>query len=212
MLEFDHITVVAPTLEAGVDHVRACLDLDIPAGGKHPEMGTHNHVLCLGEDVYLEVIAIDPAAPEPRHARWFGLGDRGAVAAAWEAGLRLRTWVVRTDDMDPLLARHGEIFGQKTRLSRDGRDFLFAVPSDGSLPAGGIAPSVIDRGGRPSPVARMPDLGAVLRSFVVEHPEPERLLSLYRSFEIDRPPEVRHGLQLRYLAEIETPSGRRTLF
>ncbi|WP_393939598.1 VOC family protein [Piscinibacter sakaiensis] len=50
-------------------------------GGAHPHMGTHNRLLRLGDHCYLEVIAIDPAAPPPARARWFGL-DRLAPDAA----------------------------------------------------------------------------------------------------------------------------------
>ena len=79
MAELDHIAVVAPDLAAGVAWVREALGVEMPPGGRHPEMGTHNHLVGLGPDVYLEVIAIDQDAAAPRHRRWFGLdfGPRG---------------------------------------------------------------------------------------------------------------------------------------
>ena len=66
MTELDHIAVVAPDLAAGVAWVRDVLGVEPPRGGKHPQMGTHNCICCaLGEDVFLEVIAVDPDAPKP---------------------------------------------------------------------------------------------------------------------------------------------------
>lgn len=62
MLQLDHLTVIAPCLAEGVAHVRTCLDIDVPFGQRHQDMGTHNHRLRLGESVYLEMIAIDPGA------------------------------------------------------------------------------------------------------------------------------------------------------
>ena len=34
----------------------------LESGGRHPHMGTHNRLLSLGPDLYLEVIAVDPDA------------------------------------------------------------------------------------------------------------------------------------------------------
>jgi Glyoxalase-like domain len=62
MLQLDHITVAADTLAAGVAHAEAALGVTIPFGGAHPLMGTHNHLLRLGETLFLEVIAPDPNA------------------------------------------------------------------------------------------------------------------------------------------------------
>ena len=90
MLKLDHISVIAPSLAEGVSHVRACLDLDAPFGQRHAYMGTYNHLLQLGDTVYLEIVALDPRA-EPA-AALVGLDDQkrsgpiGMKAAACEAG------------------------------------------------------------------------------------------------------------------------------
>jgi len=211
MLQLDHITVIAPDLAEGVAHVRACLDIDVPFGRKHPYMGTQNHLLQLGPAVYLEIVAIDAEAPPPGRPRWFGLDDRAAVRKAWDDGLRLRGWVTRTDDIDAILPLHEDMLGQKVRLSTSDAHFFFAIPADGSLPGHGVAPSVIDRVGRPPPVATMHDARAVLQALTVEHPEPARVAALYDTLDIDMPPTVRPGAQLRYSALIGTPAGLKEL-
>lgn len=216
MLQLDHITVIAPSLAEGVAHVRSCLEIDVPFGRQHPDMGTHNHLLRLnsdkpGESVYLEIIAIDAAAPRPPRPRWFGLDDRSAVRQAWDNGLRLRGWVARTDDIDAVLAQNAQLLGSKIRFSSAKGDFLFAIPDDGALPSGGVAPSVIDRLGKPPSVATMFDAGARLQSLIIEHPEPERVTELYAALGIHTPPEVRKGARLRYRALIETPTGLKEL-
>ncbi|MEQ8815860.1 MAG: VOC family protein [Thalassobaculum sp.] len=210
MLRLDHLTVIAPTLAEGVAHVRACLGLEPPPGGSHPEMGTHNHVMRLGDALYLEVVAVDPDAPAPAGPRWFGLGDAAAVRSDWERGRRLRGWVAGTVDIDLVLARHGSLLGDATWVSRGGNHSRFAVPPDGGLPLDGALPSVIERTG-PPPAARMPDLGARLRGFVLEHPDPDRVAALYRDLGVDRGPELRAGPEIRYRALIDTPGGVRTL-
>lgn len=213
MLQLDHLSIIAPSLEEGVAHVRDCLGIDMPQGRTHPDMGTHNHLLRLGDDVYLEVIAIDPTAPAPAQARWFGFDDRDAVQAAWDSGHRLRGWVARTQQMDAVLAQHGHLLGRKTQLSAGAAPaYFFAIPPGGGLPLAGLAPSVIDRGQRPPPVASMPDLGARLHRFTIEHPDPDSVEALYESLGIQHAPQVHKGDALRYWAEIETPGGMKMLY
>src|SRR5687767_5483712 len=90
----DHLVVAAPTLDRGAAWVEARLGVGCRPGGAHAKMGTHNLLLRLGPAAYLEVIAVDPAAPPPGRPRWFGLD-----ALAPDAGPRLAAWVARTDDV-----------------------------------------------------------------------------------------------------------------
>jgi len=211
MLKLDHLTVIAPTLAEGVSHVRACLDLDVPFGQRHQYMGTYNHLLRLGGTVYLEIVALDPQADGPGRRRWFGLDDQGRVAADWADGRRLRGWVARTDAIDAIVAGREEIFGEKIPLPAVDPSFDFTIPRDGSLPLDGAAPSVIDRRGKPRSMAAIADLGARLRSFSLEHPDPGAVTALYRQLDIDHPPAVSRGRTLRYHAQIDTPAGPKQL-
>ncbi|WP_428248260.1 VOC family protein [Ferrovibrio sp.] len=211
MLHLDHITVIAPNLAEGVAHVRACLDLDVPFGQRHDYMGTHNHLLQLGGSIYLEVIAADPQAADPGRPRWFGLDDAKNVRAEWDAGRRLRGWVARADGIDAVLASHGGIFGSKIALPVINSAFDFSLPANGSLPLGGAAPSLIDRRGKPRSMAAIPDLGARLKSLILEHPDSEAISRFYGALTIDRPPLIAQGPVLRYHAQIETPAGVREL-
>ena len=211
MLKLDHLTVVAPSLAEGVLHVRNCLDLDVPFGQRHPYMGTYNHLLQLGDTVYLEIVALDPEAAAPGRRRWFGLDDQQRVGSDWEEGRRLRGWVARTDAIDAIVAAHGHVFGEKVALPAANSSFDFAIPIDGSLPLDGAAPSIIDRRGKPRSMAAIADLGARLKSFALEHPNPDAVDALYRTLMVDRPPEIAKGPKLRYRARIDTPSGPREL-
>ncbi|SEG52170.1 VOC family protein [Bosea lathyri] len=212
MLKLDHLTVIAPTLAEGRDHVRACLDIDVPFGQRHAYMGTYNHLLQLGGSVYLEIVALDPDAGHPGRARWFGLDDQKRVRREWDAGCRLRGWVAGTDDMDGLLKDRENVFGRKVSLPINDPSFHFAIPDDGSLPFGGAAPSIIDRRGTPRSMAAIADRGARLREFSLEHPDAALIVALLQDLVIDRPPIVIWGAELRYRAQIETPGGLRELF
>ena len=158
MLKLDHITVITPTLIEGVSHVQNCLDIEVPFGTRHDYMGTHNHRLQLGNNVYLEIVALDPDGTEPIQARWFGLDNQENVRSDWEEGRRLRGWVASTDAIDSVVSTHRAIFGDKVPLPTAKPTFYFAIPADGSLPLDGAAPSIIDHRGDPTSMASIPDL------------------------------------------------------
>jgi hypothetical protein len=210
MLTLDHLTVIAPTLAEGVAHVRTCLDLDVPFGTRHFYMGTHNHRLQLGGRVYLEIVACDPDGIDPGRTRWFGLDDQAQVQADWEAGRRLRGWVTATTAMEDYVTTHPAL-GEVVVLPPEMSEFAFAIPRDGSLPMDGVLPSLIDHRNDPTDMAGIPNLDARLESFVLMHPEPALVATLYRDLEIDRPPTVELGDGPRFHAVIETPSGQRLL-
>jgi len=211
MLKLDHLTLIAPTLAEGVSHVRDCLDLDVPFGTRHTYMGTHNHRLQLGGNVYLEIVALDPDGITPERARWFGLDDREKVKSDWEAARRLRGWVAGVDGIDAVVAAHGAVFGDVVPLPFADPSFAFSIPEDGALPLDGAMPSLIDHRGDPTSMADIPDLGARLQSFTLEHPDPVSIEALYRDLAIDTPPVIVQGAGVRYRTEIETPDGLKVL-
>ncbi|MEO1293677.1 MAG: VOC family protein [Pseudomonadota bacterium] len=212
MLKLDHLTVVAPTLAEGAAHLSACLGIDVPFGTRHGYMGTHNHRLLLGAPVYLEAISVDPKGAAPSRPRWFGMDDTARARADWDAGRRLKGWVASTDRLEAMLAAHPAVFGEAVELPFDHPAFALTIPPDGSLPLGGAAPSLIDHRDRPTSMAEIPDLGARLVSLTLEHPEPARIEDLYGQLSIDRPPTVVPGREIRYRAQIETPTGIKDLF
>jgi len=211
MLRLDHITVIAPTLAEGVSHVRDCLGIDVPFGTHHRYMGTHNHRLQLGGSVYLEIVARDPMGTDPGRARWFGLDDQNKVASDWSEGRRLRGWVANTDNLASVLSRYPAIFGEEVPLPPKEPAFGFSIPGDGTLPLHGAAPSIIDHRGDPTSMADIPDLGARLRSWTLEHPEPAVIAAFLDTLSIDRPPKIIQGPDIRYRAQIKTPKGMKEL-
>jgi hypothetical protein len=212
MTEIDHIAIVAPDLGRGVAWVREALGMDMPAaGGKHPEMGTHNRLVGLGPDVYLEVIAIDPEAPRPPHRRWFGLDDRDVVERHWREGRRLRGYAARCADITATIGGGGGTFGVPMRISRGDREWLFAVRPDGEMPLGGALPCLIDWGERGTPAPSMPNLGLRLHSLRVETPQPDAVLAALDAIGMLRKPEINRGPEVRLTAAIATAGGVRVL-
>jgi hypothetical protein len=210
MLQLDHITIAAASLASGVAHAEAALGVKIPFGGAHPLMGTHNHLLRLGDSLFLEIVAPDPAAGMLTRRRWFGLDDP-AVRAGLAAGPRFATWVVGTDDIEKTLREVPHAAGPAVTVTRGDLIWLISVPNDGSMPFDGAFPTIIQWPRGPHPASRMPDLGCSLVSFEIAHPEAAKIgRSLQPHFSDAR---VRFISEPRpsFRAVVRTPQGERRL-
>ena len=154
----DHIIIVAPSLPAGVEYVCQTLGVTPQPGGEHPRMGTHNALLKLGNEMFLEVIAINPDAPAPDRPRWFELDQLRSNAAP-----RLATWVARTSDIQAAAAAAAPVaLGSIEPMRRASLNWLITIPQDGSLPLHGIAPTLIQWQNGPHPASNLQDQGCSL--------------------------------------------------
>ena len=201
-LRLDHLAVSAATLAEGVAWVEAALGVTMAAGGQHPGMATHNRLVSLG-DLYLEVIAVDPAAPAPAHPRWFGL-DR------FSGSPRLTNWIARCDDLDAELAIGPPSAGVPVALARGAYRWRMAVPGDGRLPFDGAFPALIAWQGAAHPTQALPDPGLRLIALEVVHPEAHALHAALAGRLTDARVTIAEGPQ-RLRAVISTPDGVRVL-
>lgn len=205
----DHIAITAPSLEAGMEYVRKTLGVSPQAGGEHPRMGTHNSLLKLGEKCYLEVISINPNAPQPHRPRWFQL-DKPDPSQP----IRLATWIARTDDIAAAAKASPIPLGEIEPMSRGQLNWLITLSSDGSLPMHGIAPTLIQWPDGIHPAARLPESGCKLVRLEGFHPEAEKVIGLLDAigFEDDfQVFELPPNQQPYLVARIQTPAGLRQL-
>jgi hypothetical protein len=213
MNQLDHIVIAAESLQQGVDYLREALGVEVPRGGVHQTMGTHNRLMQLANDAYLEIIAIDPQARAPRHPRWFGLDD-AIMRQSLRQQPRLITWVMNTADVNRLAASAGFDIGVPTALSRDNLNWEIALTDDGRLLGGGMLPYCIQWHSSPHPARGMTDLGCILHALTIYHNRPHWLAERLDAI------DASHLVQIEALAEdqppyleaaIETPNGMVTL-
>ncbi len=213
MNHLDHIVIAARDLEQGVSYLQDKLGVSVPPGGSHQTMGTHNHLMQLGNQVYLEVIAINPAAPAPAWPRWFDL-DQGLLRAAIEQQPRLITWVMNTPNLKQLQQTVEFDIGMPTALSRDQLSWEIALTDDGRLLADGLLPYCLQWHSSPHPSTAMADLGCRLQSLTLCHNRADWLQERLQALGASHLAEVKPlpDAQAPYLSiEIDCPKGRVTL-
>ena len=129
--KIDHFAIGANNLEQGISFLQEKLGIKIPRGGKHPAMSTHNCLAQSANSSFIELISIDPEAPDPGRVRWFTLDDPKTQAQVAEAPKAL-CWVVNTDDLDAVIAASPVDLGEVLELSRGDLSWKLTVPKDGS--------------------------------------------------------------------------------
>ncbi len=211
--QLDHIVIGAATVAEGVAYLQSELGVTLPAGGEHPRMGTHNHLMQLSESTFLEVIAINPTAPAPARPRWFGLDDP-FVQAQLRQQPRLLTWVVNTDDLADIHAQSMVPLGEITPQVRGNLEWLITIPADGHLPGAGIIPTAIQWQVEGHPARNMANLGCTLKALRLYHPYPDWLQQALSAIGIVAEVTIQPlpANQTPYMvAEIETATGMKRL-
>lgn len=202
----DHLVLAARDLDAGAAWLEDRLGVALDAGGRHVRMGTHNRLLSLGDDLYLELIAVDPAAETPGRPRWFGLDAPERLPAE---GARLIHWVARCDDIVATAAACRHAPGNILDMVRGDYRWRITVPDDGSLPGDGLLPTLIQWQVPFHPAQRLPQRGCRLMKLEGFHPEPApiraSLVALDLATRLDLHSSAGEAPQL--VAYLKTPGG-----
>ncbi len=201
----DHLVLATHDLDAGAAWLENHLGVALAAGGKHVRMGTHNRLLGLGDNFYLELIAIDPAAPPPGRPRWFALDRLQASERP-----RLIHWVARSDDIESDVAGSSEPPGDILHMERGDYRWRISVPADGHLPGDGLVPTLIQWDVPQHPASRLPDAGCRLMKLEGFHPQPVRIRTTLAALGLGSRLDVHPcaaGEAAQLLAYLRTPSG-----
>jgi hypothetical protein len=213
MAEFDHLVVAASSLDQGTAWLERRLGVALSEGGRHAAMGTHNRLLRLGETCYLELIAIDPAAPPPRRPRWFGL-DEPALRVRLAQRPRLIHWVARSTDLAREAAACPEPLGEILAMERGDFRWRITVPGDGHAPGGGLVPTLIQWDVPAHPAARLPDAGCALMKLEGHVVDPAPLAAALAALGLGRAMAIYRAApddDASLVAYLRTPGGLREL-
>ena len=181
----DHLIYTTPNLEMGMDEMEDLFGIRPAVGGKHPDFGTHNALLSLGNSTYLEIISRDPELGVPESGIW--LRDNLNQPS------QLSTWALRTENIEELYI-HGirnELplgkIAQGKRQKPDGTSLQWKLTDPYAMPCDGAIPFLISWGKSPHPANSAPHAGELI-DFEIFHPNPnevkEKLMVLGVDFKV----------------------------
>lgn len=174
---FDHIIFAVSNLGTGIKIIKEKTGLEAVFGGVHPNLGTQNALLSLGEDVYLEILAPDPKGK---------LVDGYRFITELHEG-RLIRWAAHTNNIDALLkaandngyANTGVNAGQ--RNTPEGKTLTWKTLMAQTV-IDEVMPFFIQWGpGTPHPATTSPK-GCTLKSFTLSHPDPAAVKKTFSIF------------------------------
>ena len=211
----DHLVYGVPELSAGVARVAELLGVAAAPGGSHEGRGSHNALLALGADAYLEIIAPDPNQPPPHAPRPFGLDSlveprlitfavhavrAGEPLLAGAARERLEQWRARA-------AARGYVPAPVAAMSRrrpDGSLLSWHLCQYREPPFGGLVPFLIDWGAADSPASSAPP-GCRLLDLEVSSPDAATVGAALQALGVAV--RVRNGDRPGLCATLATPRG-----
>ncbi len=210
---FDHLVIGCADLARGKAWLERFLGVTLSDVGTHVRMGTHNRLLSLGPDAYLELVAIDPAGGKPFMPRWFGLDTRDVQERIAQKP-RLLGWAARTDAIEALSGQTAGILGSVQPMERGDFKWRITIPEDGYPVEAGLLPTLIQWDVPIHPCQRLPDQGCRLEWMEAAHPNPAKIryllgeLGLEKALTLTATPPY-SGMTM--CAYVRTPSGVKTL-
>ena len=173
----DHIVIGTANLISGTKILETKLSTKFSLGGEHMIMGTHNKLLKLQSNIYLEVIANNPNVSKPSRQRWFSL-DESSIKEKIKKSPRLLCWVLEVDNIEDTVKKCGYNPGEILQLSRDELTWKVTVPSNGKLVENGVLPVLIEWPSNQHPSKKLNNSKVSINKISLFHPEPYKIKSI----------------------------------
>lgn len=197
----DHLVYCVFDLEKAVEKLSGLFGVAIQKGGKHPDFGTYNALLNLGNGIYLELLAIDPEA-KSFEEHWMGIDQLDKP--------QLTRWAMKSNnlpaDMELLANYRPELTkvsgGKRRTTSGELLEWELSVPL--SAPRVEPFPFFVDWNDSVHPTRILPEACRLIQ-LEIAHPETSSLKDYLKQLN----PEVNLVFsstpQIR--AQVKTPTG-----
>ena len=173
----DHIVIGAANLISGTKILETKLSTKFSPGGEHHVMGTHNKLLKLQSDIYLEIISNNPNVDNPSRPRWFSL-DEARTKEKIKHSPRALCWVLEVDNIEDTVKKCGYNPGEILQISRGELTWKITVPSNGRLVDNGVLPALIEWQSDQHPSKKLTNNQVSINKLSLFHPEPYKIKNI----------------------------------
>jgi hypothetical protein len=201
LAEVDHIMWGVRDLDEGIALIEEKSGVQAVIGGVHPNRGTRNALISLGERTYLEILAPDPAQPDARDERVARLKNLKQP--------EIFTWAAGTRDIEAVIkgvkaAGYKGDFGSGSREKPNGSMLKWR---NGGVEGhdGDVVPFVIEWSEDSTHPATDSPKGCKLKKLHLEHPEHEKMNGFLEALGLQA--RVVQGPKPNITALIEGPKG-----
>lgn len=202
MRRIDHIAYAVPNLEEGCQYLGKLLGCEVLIGGRHLNNGTHNALINLGNEIYLEILAVDTDNEDIKSPRWMGVDLISSP--------RVTRWALKSNnllsDLEALKKYNSELGNsfEGSRKKQDGTmlNWNMALPLPG--PEVELAPFAVDWKDSIHPTKSLPNECELL-SLELLHPTPSIYHDLFKELDIEL--SIKQSVRVGLLLKIRTPNG-----
>ncbi|MGI9260611.1 MAG: VOC family protein [Woeseiaceae bacterium] len=208
VVQIDHIIWAVPDLDAGAQHLAELSGVEPITGGIHPGRGTRNKLIGAGDNMYLEVIAPDPAQmpldPDANPVQAFA--DRISKMDGPEVDM----YAYASSDLE-YMAEAGRKLGLQVvgptpgqRRTPGGELIRWSHVDFVGHGFGQFIPFAINWLDSPHPSTTSPG-GAVIEGITVQHPRADELRRIYEGLRI--PAKVIQGDEPVIIVHMRSDKG-----
>ena len=198
----DHLVFAVPELKSGIEYIQDLLQVSVYPGGRHLTFGTHNALIRIESNTYLEIIAPDPDNPRVDDL-WMGL-------SLVESPGKLTRWAISSPIGNAILTELNKYNPELSKISEglrkkeDGSILKWMLTPPAPHPLIEICPFFIDWGNSIHPTSILP-LECELQSLQLYSDNAIQVNRLNNALDIEI--EVLQSSQSRIEAHLHSPKG-----
>ncbi len=201
--KIDHIVYAVQDLDTAMVWFEQQIGIRPTFGGYHTTQGTKNALIDLGDECYLEILALDSNNIKIKSPRWMGIDHINAP--------QLTRWSLKSADLKSdseilktYRAEMGNIQGGQRKMS-DGELLIWQLLMPLPAPKVELIPFMINwQNSKAHPTSQLPK-ACELISLQFTHPHPTALQEVFKQLHIDT--NITAGKEITIKAKIKCPKG-----
>lgn len=202
----DHFVYIVPDLSNGIEEFESATGVDCHFGGKHPDKGTHNALLRIGDLTYFEILAPDPERDISIDPFWLGTN--------YPDQKRISHWCIATDNIEKDVAflneqsKYPYSIIKGSRQTNDGHLLSWELGMCEKNSKTDVFPFLINWGQSPHPSKNLSE-NCSIKKITLSHACPTKVQKILDYFQLEA--EVIKSDIPRITLNLKTPKSSLTL-